>query len=231
MAQLRLRTPNWWLRGVTARVETPEPRRPGRPALLSHERLARAAFDLVDAEGASALTIARLAKELGVGPITIYGYAASKDAILAMLPDLLLEKLPPVDMRSRWDTALEKLFVQIYRRFLNHRNITQAISELPVFGRAQAEIIEQILNRLDGSGFTPDDAFELQRTLATYTLGYALFTIVETRAGSERPRSTWVHDLDEAEFPHLSAVSGRMGAEITEGQYVAGLRRILRGWS
>ncbi len=216
---------------MTERAEAGEQRRPGRPPLLTSERVARAAFDLVDAEGAAALTIARLARELGVGPMTIYGYADSKDAILAMLPDLLLEDLPAIDTKGRWDSILEMVFVAIYRRFLDHRNVTQAIFELPVFSHAQAEIIENVLARLDEAGFTIDDAFELQRTLATYTLGYALFAIVETRAVTDRPRSAWAHDLDAAEFPHLARVSARMGAEITESQYVAGLRRILRSSS
>jgi len=228
MARLRPRTLNWWLRGVTERAEASEQRRPGRPALLTNERVARAAFELVDTEGAAALTIARLARELGVGPMTIYGYADSKDAILAMLPDLLLENLPQVDMQQRWDTSLEKVFVAIYRRFLKHRNVTQAIAEQPVFGHAQAEIIEHVLDRLDRAGFTAAEAFELQRTVATYTLGFALFSIVETRAGTERPRSSWTHDLDKAEFPHLASISAQFSAEITEGQYLAGLRRILR---
>jgi TetR/AcrR family tetracycline transcriptional repressor len=229
MARLRRRTPSWWLRGVTEPAETGGQRRPGRPALLTSERVARAAFELVDTEGAAALTIARLARELGVGPMTIYGYAESKEAILAMLPDLLLENLPAVDMRRRWDTALEKLFVAIYRRFLDHRNVTQAIAEQPVFGHAQADIIEHVLHRLDSAGFSVEEAFSLQRTLATYTLGFALFAIVETRAGAERPRSTWTHELDESEFPYLARVSARLGAEITEKHYVTGLRRILRG--
>ncbi|MFZ0714733.1 TetR/AcrR family transcriptional regulator [Mycobacterium sp.] len=203
-------------------------RRPGRPALLTSERVARAAFELVDAEGAAALTIARLARELGVGPMTIYGYAESKDAIVAMLPDLLLENLPSFDLRRRWDTALETVFLAIYRRFLDHRNVTQAIAEQPVFGHAQAEIVEYVLDRLDRVGFTAEEAFDLQRTLATYTLGFALFAIVETRAGTERPRAAWTHELDEAEFPHVARISGQLGAEITEDQYLAGLRRILR---
>jgi AcrR family transcriptional regulator len=229
MVRHRRRTPGWWLRGVTEPAETIGQRRPGRPALLTRERVARAAFELVDTEGAAALTIARLARQLGVGPMTIYGYAESKDAILAMLADLLLENLPALDMRGRWDTALEKLFVAIYRRFVDHRHVTQAIAELPVFGHAQAEIIEQVLHRLDQAGFSAEEAFVLQRTLATYTLGFALFAIVETEAGADRPRSTWIQQLDRSEFPYLTRVSDQMGAEVTEHQYLAGLRRILAG--
>jgi hypothetical protein len=56
-----------------------------------------------------------------------------------------------------------------------------------------------------------------------------LFAIVETRAGAERPRSAWTHELDASEFPYLARVSARLGGEITENQYLTGLRRILRG--
>jgi AcrR family transcriptional regulator len=202
-------------------------RRPGRPPLLSRDRLARGAFELVDREGSEALTIGRLARELGVGPMTIYGYAASKDAIVAMLPDLLLEHVPPIDMRKSWRNALEEVFLSVYRNFLNHRNVTQAIAESPVFGPAQARIIEGVLVRLERAGFSDRDAFELQRTLSTYTLGFAMFAVAEAQAGADRPRATWTHDLDGSEYPHVARVSELFGAEVNEQQYLAGLHRIL----
>lgn len=189
--------------------------------------MARAAFELVDREGSSALTIGRLAKELSVGPMTIYGYAPSKDAIVAMLPDLLLENVPPVDMDKTWQAAIEEVFVSVYRRFLDHRHVTQAIAESPVFGPSQAEIIEGVLVRLERAGFNDRDAFELQRTLATYTLGFAMFTIVEAQAGTGRPRAAWTHDLHASRYPHLARVSELFGAEVSEQQYLGGLRRIL----
>lgn len=202
-------------------------RRPGRPSLLTRDRVARAAFELVDREGSAALTIGRLAKDLGVGPMTIYGYAPSKDAIVSMLPDLLLENVPPVDMDKPWQAALEEVFVAIYRSFLDHRHVTQTIAESPVFGPAQAEIIEGVLARLEHARFSDREAFELQRTLATYTLGFAMFAIVETQAGADRPRAAWTHELDDGSYPHIARVAKLFGAHVSEQQYLAGLRRIL----
>jgi len=43
-----------------------------RIRLLTHDSIARAAFDLVDTEGANALTMARLANGLGVAQMTLY---------------------------------------------------------------------------------------------------------------------------------------------------------------
>lgn len=190
--------------------------------------MARAAFQLIDREGGAALTIGRLARDLGVGPMTIYGYAESKDAIVAMLPDLLLEDVPPIDMRKSWQNALEEVFVSVYRNFLNHRHVTRAIAESPVFGPAQARIIEGVLVRLERAGFSDRDAFELQRTLSTYTLGFAMFTVAEAQAGADRPRATWTQDLGGSEYPHVARLSELFGADVSEQQYLTGLRRILR---
>lgn len=177
----------------------------------------------------AALTIGRLAKELGVGPMTIYGYAPSKDAIVAMLPDLLLENVPPVDMGKSWQAALEEVFVGVYRSFLEHRHVTRAIADSPVFGEAHAEVIDGVLARLKLAGFGDPDAFMLQRTLSTYTLGFAMFAVVETDAGADRPRRAWTHDLDDGRFPHVARMSDLFGADVSEQQYLAGLRRILGG--
>lgn len=208
--------------------EPPRRGRPGRRPLLTRERVAEAAFALVDAEGVGALTIGRLARDLGVSPMTLYGYAASKDEILAMLPDLLLRDMPAVDQGQPWRDVVEQMFLAVYRRFAGHHRVTQAIADAPVFGRAQAEIIERVLACLAGAGLSRTEAFELQRTLATYTLGFALFAIVEAEAGEHRPRSSWRKELDADQLPHIAAVGDLLGAEVTEAQYLAGLRRILR---
>jgi AcrR family transcriptional regulator len=189
--------------------------------------VAEAAFALVDAEGVGALTIGRLARDLGVSPMTLYGYAASKDEIVGMLPDLLLRDMPPVDLRQPWRNVVEQTFLGVYRRFADHHRVTQAIANAPAFGRAQAVIIERVLAALAAAEIPRTEAFELQRTLATYTLGFALFAIVETEAGQERPRSSWRNDLDADDLPHLAAVEDLLGAQVTEAQYLAGLRRIL----
>src|SRR5919202_1328873 len=62
-------------------------RRPGRPRAgnekLTRERILRAALQLVDDHGVDALSMRRLAAELGVDPMAIYHYLPGKQAILA----------------------------------------------------------------------------------------------------------------------------------------------------
>jgi AcrR family transcriptional regulator len=200
---------------------------PGRNRLLTHEAVALAAFDLVDAEGPGAMTMGRLAKRLSVSPMTLYGYVESKDAIFAMLAELLLADLPPVPADRPWAEAMESTLLVIYRRFMDHRHVTHAITTAGVFVREQAALIEGWLVCLEAAGFSVEEAFALQRTLTTYTIGFVFFAIAEHESESPRTRTNWTKTLDPAEFPRLARASDLFAAEVGEAQYVRGLRRIL----
>ena len=50
--------------------------------LLSEETILRGALRLVDAEGLDALTMRRLAAELGVATMSLYGHVTTKDDLL-----------------------------------------------------------------------------------------------------------------------------------------------------
>jgi AcrR family transcriptional regulator len=207
---------------------TPVPSKgPGRNRLLTRAQVAQAAFDLIDAEGAAALTITRLAGRLGVSPMTLYGYAESKDAIIAMLPEILLSELPPVPTDQPWEAVIEKTFLSMYRRFVEHRHVTQAITNAAVFVRSQAELIEALIGCLEDAGFSQDEAFALQRAAATYTIGFAFFAIAEQTTDSPRSRTNWTDALEPGEFPRLAEASSLLAAKVDEAQYLRGLRRIV----
>ena len=158
-----------------------------RTRLLTHDSIARAAFDLVDTEGASALTMARLADSLGVAQMTLYNYAAGKHEIVNMLPDVLLADLPPIDQGARWRDELDACFAEVHDRLVRHGSVTRLIAALPVASETQAKLFSEVLALLDTAGFSERDALTVHRTLSTYTLGFALFQIAETSVASPRP--------------------------------------------
>jgi AcrR family transcriptional regulator len=158
-----------------------------RTRLLTHDSIARAAFELVDSEGASALTMARLANSLGVAQMTLYNYAAGKQEIVNMLPDVLLADLPPIDSGARWRDELDACFAEVHDRLVRHSNVTQLIAALPVASEAQTKLFSEVLGLLDAAGFSARDALTVHRTLSTYTLGFALFEIAENTVSSPRP--------------------------------------------
>jgi AcrR family transcriptional regulator len=207
--------------------DVPSKRRGGRSRLLTHDAIARAAFELADAEGPTALTIKSLAGKLGVGQMTLYGYAASKDEIVGMLPDVLLADLPPLAAAGPWKATMEDCFTAVYRRLVDHSRVTQTIASSAVFGGAQVRLFESVLEVLHEAGFEPRVALTLHRTLSTYTIGYALFEIAEAGSAPHRHR---VEELSAAEFPRIAELAPLLRDVGDEDQFTDGLRRILEGF-
>ena len=69
---------------------------------LSKERVLRAAIELADAEGIEALSMRRLAKELGVEAMSLYNHVANKGEILAGIIDLVAGEFDLPSDESDW---------------------------------------------------------------------------------------------------------------------------------
>ncbi len=57
---------------------------------LSKEQIAVAALGIADAEGFDAVTMRRLARELGAGTMTLYHYMRTKSELISLMDDLLM---------------------------------------------------------------------------------------------------------------------------------------------
>lgn len=63
------------------------PSKRGRPAELDGPRVVRAAIALADREGITGVTLAKVAKELGYSPMSLYRYMGSMDELLQLMVD------------------------------------------------------------------------------------------------------------------------------------------------
>jgi AcrR family transcriptional regulator len=89
----------------------------GRPPRFTRERLAQVAFEIADREGFGAVSMRRVAQELGAGTMTLYGYVRTKDELVALMDDHLMgELLVSEDELARpWREALTAVLRRTYR--------------------------------------------------------------------------------------------------------------------
>ena len=59
----------------------------GRAAERSHAEITAAAMELADREGLDALSVRRLAAELGTGAASLYRYVATREDLLDLMTD------------------------------------------------------------------------------------------------------------------------------------------------
>ena len=75
---------------------------------LSRERVLRAAIGLADRDGIGALTMRRLAQELGIEAMSLYHYVSGKDDILAGMVDLVTSEIPLPETDGDWKSAIRQ---------------------------------------------------------------------------------------------------------------------------
>ena len=106
---------------------------------LDRATVAAAALDLMDAEGAGALTIRALAKRLGVAPMALYNHAATKEDILAAARDHGLARLPAADPgQGHWRDRVRAINLAFHRALREHPSLVGLLVARPLAGQAPA---------------------------------------------------------------------------------------------
>jgi AcrR family transcriptional regulator len=155
-------------------------RRQGRPTAgqepLTRERILATALRLVDKRGVEALTMRRLATELGVDPMAIYHYLPGKQAILARLVELVFDELQvPATEGLTWQEQI-RAFARAYRSLARaHPNLVlYLITNLETGANAALAANEVLYAALATAGLEPRLIVPAADLVVDYLNGFAL---------------------------------------------------------
>jgi TetR/AcrR family tetracycline transcriptional repressor len=92
--------------------------------LISRDAAARAALAIIDAEGLDALSLERLAREIGVKAPSLYHHFADKAEILARVARLVVLEtpVPPEPTPDNWQEWMVEMCLGFRRAILAHPN-------------------------------------------------------------------------------------------------------------
>lgn len=143
----------------------PSPRDSTERTRLSKDAVVDRALALADAEGLDALTIRRLAHELGVTPMALYWHFRSKEALLTGLADRIWAEIDTdVDPAADWAQQLCGMMESLVRVLRAHPCASQILlSGEKLSSDAALLATETALEVLRRGGFDPVHASELAR--------------------------------------------------------------------
>lgn len=201
-------------------------RRPGRPAILDHKAVLDAAELLLDAEGADALTMRRLAQRLGVSAMALYRHVGSKDELLLSLIDRLAAQLVypplPADPRAR----IMVLWNTLYEGLARNPWLAEVLSRRRLMAPSVLAAVEEIHASLLAAGLELADAVRAYRLMWEFTLGALL-----VRAGMRRERPSVQEALrgapDPERYPTLAAAAARWRTAHGHDTYATDLQALL----
>jgi TetR/AcrR family transcriptional regulator, tetracycline repressor protein len=185
------------------------------PAGAERTRLTRAvvvdrALQLADADGLEALTIRKLATDLGVTPMALYWHFRSKDELLEGLAERVWSELDlRLDSAAPWPDQLRGLLESLLRVLRTHPAASAVLMHSEKQGEAWANATEVTLDVLRSAGFDPATASAIARSalwtgimLVTSEPGAAWLTEDE-RVEVQRKKQVGLASLPPARYPRL----------------------------
>ena len=164
----------------------PWQRLPDRPARrrrepISRDAIVNAAVRLMDAEGLAALSMRRLADELGTGAASLYWHVGSKDGLLDLVLDRIIgEAQVPDPDPEHWREQIKQVARDQRAATLRHPYVVRvSIGRIPM-GPNALRYSERVLAVLRAGGLPPRLAVQGYLLLIATVNG---FTLDETDGG------------------------------------------------
>lgn len=189
------------------------------------------ALALADAEGLAAVTVRRLAGELGVTPMALYWHVRNKDELLDGMAAGVLERVDrSVDPAAPWPGQLRSLLGSLVTALRAHPAAAVLVATRTVSSEEGLRVTETLLDVLRRGGFPPADATHVARH-AVSTAAHLVGS--EPRAvpgeGDERARLL-LESLPPDQYPRLVEASVPLTRGTDPDAYVTlGLELLLAG--
>jgi AcrR family transcriptional regulator len=214
---------------VTPSKQQANRRAPGRPP-VPLDRIVATALQIVDRDGADALSMRTLAQRLDSGTATLYRHFAGRADLIAHVVDRVFgtieldaETIPSMT----WQEACKAGAHSMFDALRAHPNVAPLLADGVPVGPHALAAREGLIAILLDNGFPPALAALSYATLARFILGFAI-----QQSGSDGPDDASLtrifRDLDPQTFPATVVVADHIPVPLDD-EFRFGLELIVDG--
>lgn len=151
--------------------------------VLTAERIVAAAIEVADTEGLAAVSMRRVAVELGAATMSLYRHVADKDDLVARMTEAVFAETPPPPDVDGWRERIELALRDMWAMFRRHPWLAPALSvSRPRLMPSAAPFTEYVLAALQGLGLDQATVFTIYLTLVNHVRGTAVNVEPEVEA-------------------------------------------------
>lgn len=191
---------------------------------LKREQLISAALDLVDEEGAEALTMRSLAARVARQVSSLYNHVGSRADLIEALRERIVSDIDTTCFDGRpWDAAIAAWAGSYLTAFAAHPHLIPLLATTPIRDASTLRMYETVVSALIDAGWPVRDAVAVMRTVEAHVLGSALDIVA--------PGDLLVQSSIPAELPALrAALDPTLGESAGASRaYQLGLAALLQG--
>lgn len=139
---------------------------------LSADRIVEEALELARQEGVHGISMRPLAARFGVSATALYGHIDSRDALLSLMLDRVLDEVPALSADLGWEETLREGALQLRVAFAPYPQLAlEALSGNATSDSARANG-ENVRAQLAAAGFAEATATLVATTWARYVLSF-----------------------------------------------------------
>ncbi|MEH3130847.1 MAG: TetR/AcrR family transcriptional regulator C-terminal domain-containing protein [Mycolicibacterium neoaurum] len=187
-------------------------------AILSIDRIADAAMDLVESTGG--FTIPELARSLKVSPSSLYNHVTGREQIVELLREKAMSAvaLPATD--GPWIDVVADIMRSYRRSYARYPRLIPLLTAYPIASTHAVAMYNALAQTLAAAGFSSADSLRVITLIDSFVLGSAL--------DAAAPAAPWGSSPDVG--PELAAaLATGSGPDRAEDAFEFGLAVLLRG--
>jgi AcrR family transcriptional regulator len=140
---------------------------------LNRQRVLAAAVVLADQGGVDALSMRKLAQELGVVPMALYKHVANKDELLDGMIDVVVSEIDPPPSGTDWKTAIRQRVLSARRALRRHPWASQVIESRTNPTPAVLAYMDSMIGTFRAGGFSIDLTHHAMHAMGSRLLGFS----------------------------------------------------------
>jgi AcrR family transcriptional regulator len=179
--------------------------RRGRPARLSRELIVSAARVIVRRQGVDALTMRRLAEEIGCNPMSLYGHIDDKVGLLLLILEAEAQELEWPDLPDEPRERIINAALFIHDTLVDRPWALETVWPGESFAYAVLPLTEEILASFIACGFTPTAAAHAYRSIWFLIIGELLARHGPTPRSVHKRRLTQINPETTPNVDHLAS--------------------------
>jgi AcrR family transcriptional regulator len=160
---------------------------------------------MADRDGLDAVTMRRIAGELGIHVTSLYNHVATRDAIDDGVVESLLDEADLPTTPVEWEEWVRRFFGAMGRAATLHPGAFVALSRRPVQGARAATTFEVALAAFSKAGLSPVHAYNAVKAAA---LTAVMMGLERSMAARGELLETVIEALPAESFPQFHALQG-----------------------
>jgi len=182
--------------------QTAEPRR----TRLNGDRVLRAAVALADQAGIEALSMRKLAEELGVVPMALYKHVASKEELLDGMIDIVIGEVDPPAGGAGGKSAIRQRILSARRSLSRHPWAPGAIESRADPSPVMLAYIDSMIGMFRDGGFSIDLTHHALHALGSRLYGFTPEVFNDSQGLDPQALEMLVRQM-KGRYPHVAELA------------------------